>query len=254
MTKFRPIDRPSADPKQRGRNAVAAISVRSTRHHVEVNWPAGDALLFIAKGGHAGVELRLERMPEDESYGVSIGAIGAKGPAAKRVLRGLTQFEAEDLLGRIQKAMRGPTRWRFIGWAFGTAVALSIVASAYGDWARARAETTATVAPPTVAAPAPNVNEHLGPTAGSFGLQDYPSLPTANSSQAFQPAQKLPGDDLAQRIYEGAMSAAAKTQQAKMPPALGDSSFGLDGFGLNATSGPGGGPGCDPGLAFSVPG
>jgi hypothetical protein len=148
--------------------------------------------------------------------------IAGEAPA-KPLAKFTSEAEAKQALAALNKALTGTRVFKWVVWALIAWFVWLFVTSYLQVASGVTAEKPAEFVPP--AAMGPQAMPSVGAAEGTGGLSDY--------------------------IYQQAMAAKARADHANMPPTNGGDTKGLDGFGLK-TEGQAG-PGCDPGLAFTVP-
>lgn len=141
--------------------------------------------------------------------------------------RSLATFDSEsaarEALAKLNKELTGTRVLKWAAWAVIAWLTWLFVTSYLQVTANAAAQAEPEFTPP--AAMQPQAMPSVAAAEGNGNLSDY--------------------------IYQQAMAAKAKAELNNMPPTSGQDTKGLDGFGLK-TEGQAG-PGCDPGLAFTVP-
>jgi len=144
--------------------------------------------------------------------------------APKSLATFATEGDAKEALVKLNKALTGTRVFKWAAWAVVAWLAWLFVTSYLQVTANAAGSTQPEFSPPAAMEP-----------------QAMPSVAAAEGGSA----------NLSDYIYQQAMAAKAKAEHSNMPPTSGGDAKGLDSFGLK-TEGQAG-PGCDPGLAFTVP-
>jgi len=208
------------------RNAVAAarrqrVKFKLTRKNLFIWLPdaQGGGLHVLPRPGQ-GAPMSFKVATTENAFALEM----VIGDACARSLATFdSESAAREALAKLNKELTGTRVLKWAAWAVIAWLTWLFVTSYLQVTANAAAQAEPEFTPP--AAMQPQAMPSVAAAEGNGNLSDY--------------------------IYQQAMAAKAKAEHNNMPPTSGQDTKGLDGFGLK-TEGQAG-PGCDPGLAFTVP-
>lgn len=203
------------------RSRQPQMKFKLTRKNLFVWLPAaqGGDLHVLPRPGIAGT-MTFNVAAAGDAYALQL--IAGEAPAKPLATFG-SEKEAKQALAALNHALTGTRIFKWAVWALIAWFVWLFITSYLQVASGGAAEKPAEFTPPV--AMGPQAMPSVGAAEGSANLSDY--------------------------IYQQAMAAKARADHANMPPTNGGDTKGLDAFGLK-TEGQAG-PGCDPGLAFTVP-